>query len=44
MPAFPGVELLTSDVIEDELGRRFAVASAEITPLGWRLTALQEQA
>jgi hypothetical protein len=44
MPAFPGVEILTSDVIEDELGRRFAVASAEITALGWRLTALQEQA
>jgi hypothetical protein len=44
MPAWPGIELLTSDVVQDGLGRRFAVASAEITPLGWRLTALQEQA
>ena len=44
MPAFPGVQILTSDVIEDALGRRFAVAAAEITPMGWRLTALQEQA
>ncbi|MEA2756612.1 MAG: hypothetical protein QOJ54_2901 [Aliidongia sp.] len=44
MPACPGVEIVTSDVIEDELGRRFAVASAEITPMGWRMTALQEQA
>jgi hypothetical protein len=44
MPAWPGLQLLTADVIQDEFGRRFAVASAEITPLGWRLTALAEQA
>jgi hypothetical protein len=44
MPAWPGVQLLTADVVQDELGRRFAIASAEITPLGWRLTALAEQA
>ncbi|MEI9983517.1 MAG: hypothetical protein WDN69_10100 [Aliidongia sp.] len=44
LPAWGGVELLTSDVVQDELGRRFAIGAAEITPLGWRLTALQEQA
>jgi hypothetical protein len=32
LPAWPGVELLTSDVVQDGLGRRFAVASAELTP------------
>jgi hypothetical protein len=44
MPAWSAVEILTSDVVQDELGRRFAIVSAEITPMGWRLTALQEQA
>ena len=44
LPACPGIVLLTSDVVQDELGRRFAIGSAETTPLGWRLTALQEQA
>jgi hypothetical protein len=44
LPEYPGVELVTSDVVQDGLGRRFAIGSAEITPLGWRLTALQEQA
>jgi hypothetical protein len=44
LPAFPGVQLVTSDIVQDEAGRRFAIGSAETTPLGWRLTALQEQA
>ena len=43
MPAPPGVTIRTSDILQDELGRRFDIASAEVTPLGWRLTAIEAQ-
>ncbi|OVE45666.1 hypothetical protein [Chromobacterium violaceum] len=42
-PAWPGVVLRTSDIITDDLGRRYIVSSAELTDLGWRLTASQKQ-
>jgi hypothetical protein len=44
MPAWAGLELLTSDIVEDEFGRRFGIEAAELTPLGWRLTTLQLEA
>jgi hypothetical protein len=44
LPSWPSIELFTSDIVQDALGRRFAIGSAELTPLGWRLTALQKQA
>ena len=43
MPAPPGVTIRTSDILKDDLGRRFDIASAELTPLGWRLAAIQAQ-
>jgi len=43
MPAPPGVTIRTSDILQDDLGRRFDIASAELTPLGWRLTAVEAQ-
>ena len=43
MPAPPGVTIQTSDILKDDLGRRFDIASAELTPLGWRLAAIQAQ-
>ncbi len=41
LPAFAGVVLMASDIVADDLGRRYAVSSAELTDMGWRLTAQQ---
>jgi hypothetical protein len=43
LPAAPGVILRAGDLIADELGRRYIVSSAELTDLGWRITAQQGQ-
>ncbi len=43
-PAPAGVVLRTSDIIQDDLGRRYGIGGAELTDLGWRLTAIQLQA
>lgn len=40
-PAFPGVVLLPTDLMSDELGRNATVSAAELTELGWRLTVKQ---
>ncbi len=39
LPAWPGVLIDTADVLNDDLGRRMKVSGAELTNLGWRLTA-----
>jgi len=42
IPSFPGdVQLRTDDVGIDEHGRRYVIASAEQSDLGWRLTAAE---
>jgi hypothetical protein len=43
MPECAGVILRSGDLIADELGRRYIVSSAELTDLGWRITAQQGQ-
>jgi hypothetical protein len=43
MPAWPGVVLRTSDIVRDELGRKYVISSAELTDMGWRITAMQAQ-
>lgn len=43
MPAWPGVELRTSDIIRDDLDRKYVISSAELTDMGWRITAMQAQ-
>jgi hypothetical protein len=43
MPSWPGVLLKSSHIIVDDLGRRFTVSSAELTDLGWRITAMLAQ-
>ena len=43
LPAYPGVTLLTADIITDDIGRRYIISSAELTDLGWRITAMQAQ-
>lgn len=43
MPAWPGLVLRTSDIVVDDLGRRYAISSAELTDMGWRMTAKHEQ-
>ena len=39
MPAMPGVDVLTDDVISDDQGRRFTISGCERTYMGYRLTA-----
>ena len=41
VPYWEGVTLRTSDIITDDIGGRYRVSSAELTDLGWRLTAQQ---
>ncbi|WP_426102913.1 hypothetical protein [Pseudomonas sp. PSPC3-3] len=43
MPAWPGIVLRTSDVIRCELDRKYVISSAELTDMGWRITAMQAQ-
>ncbi|MBB1614524.1 hypothetical protein A9978_18980 [Pseudomonas sp. UMC65] len=43
MPAWPGVEFRTSDFVRCDLGRKYVISSAELTDMGWRLTAMQAQ-
>lgn len=43
LPHAAGVTLRTSDIVTDELSRRYVISSAELTDLGWRLTAMQAQ-
>lgn len=40
---WPGVSLRSGDIITDDLARRYAINSAELTDLGWRLSAAQVQ-
>lgn len=42
-PAFTGVTLRTSDIVTDDIGRRYVISSAELTDMGWRVTAMQAQ-
>ncbi len=41
LPAFASVLLRPADLMTDDLGRTAAVAAAELTELGWRLTVKQ---
>lgn len=43
MPAYIGVILRSGDIITDDLTRRMVISAAELTDLGWRLVAMQEQ-
>jgi hypothetical protein len=43
LPAWPGVILRTSDIIRCDLGRKYVISSAELTDMGWRITAMQAQ-
>jgi hypothetical protein len=43
LPQAPGVVLRSGDIITDDLSRRYIISSAELTDLGWRLTAQQGQ-
>ena len=43
LPPTP-VDLLAADVLRDDTGLTYAIASAELTALGWRLIAKQAEA
>jgi len=40
-PQYSDIVLRTSDVITDDIGRRYIVSSAELTDMGWRATGMQ---
>ena len=42
LPAWPGVVLEAGDLVRDDLGRRYVLAGAEHSALGWRCTASLE--
>lgn len=39
LPYYAGVILKPSDIIADDIGRRYIISSPELTDLGWRITA-----
>jgi hypothetical protein len=41
LPALPGIVLLPADLMSDDIGRNAVIAAAELTDLGWRITARQ---
>ena len=41
LPAWQGVVLQPADLLTDDLGRNATVSAAEMTDLGWRITAKQ---
>ncbi len=41
LPAYNGLILRTSDIITDDIERRYVISSAEFTDMGWRVTAMQ---
>jgi hypothetical protein len=44
LPVLPGgVSLRTGDIINDDMARRYIISSAELTDLGWRITAMQAE-
>lgn len=43
LPHWPGVSLRSGDIVTDDLARRYVISSAELTDLGWRITAAQAQ-
>lgn len=43
LPAASGTMLLTADIVTDDINRRYIISSAELTDLGWRMTAMQAQ-
>jgi len=41
LPAWPGTVLRSGDLMSDDVGRSFAVSTAELSELGWRLGVRQ---
>jgi len=39
VPAWGGLEIRTSDMIEDDLGRRYTIGGSERSAFGWRIRA-----
>ena len=42
-PAIPGVTFRNGDIMTDDLSRKYVIGNAELTDLGWRITAQQVQ-
>ncbi|PZP48533.1 MAG: hypothetical protein DI601_00150 [Azospirillum brasilense] len=43
LPAVPGILLRPSDILTDDLGRRWRLDRAELSPAGWRLIVVEAQ-
>jgi hypothetical protein len=44
LPASVPLTIVASDILQDDLGRNFAIAAAELTDMGWRILATEEHA
>jgi len=44
LPASVPITIVESDILQDDLGRNFAIAAAELTDMGWRILATEEHA
>jgi len=44
LPYVNDVVIRSSDIITDDLSRKYLISSAELTDMGWRITAMQQQA
>jgi hypothetical protein len=44
LPVSVPITIQSSDILIDDLGRRYAIHGAELTDLGWRLQAVEEHA
>jgi hypothetical protein len=43
LPIWPEVNLRSGDIVADDIDRRYVISSAELSDLGWRITAAQAQ-
>ena len=43
LPQWAGVTLRSGDIVSDDISRRYVISSAELSGLGWRLTAVQAE-
>ena len=41
LPAWTGIILIPGDIMNDDIGRRYVISLAELTDMGWRITAQQ---
>jgi hypothetical protein len=44
LPASVPITISESDILQDDIGRNYAIAAAELSDMGWRILATEEHA